>query len=579
MRQGFDPESRAFRKLRGLDLFCGSGNFGRGLEEGGVVNMEWTNDIWDRAVHTYMANTPAKTRPFLGSVDHLLQSAIEGNYSDSVPRPGEVDFISGGSPCQGFSLLTDDKKCDRQVKNQSLVASFASFVDFYRPKYGILENVPAIVQSSKNRAEDVFSQLICFIVGMGYQAQIILGDSWSYGAPQNRSRVFLYFAAPGYRLPDAPTPSHSHHPNVMARALGIMSNGEPFVRRSFEPRAFKFVSAAEGTADLPEIADGKPDCCVGYPDHRLQGTITPTLHQQYSAIPTHPYGMNFARAWKEGAGVMTQGERELFPMHKCSRTASNSKGWGRISPVDVFSTITTSCGPQDSRTGRLLHWHQNRPITIMEARRAQGFPDHEVILGSPADQWKLVGNSVARQIALALGLQFREAWLGSLYDERSVAVPVPQVCGDPLKTAVPEEEKEEEEGSCVAQISAKGRNENEEWPTTAWTPSASETPDFTNEPLMRSASESTPAASASEAAETPANDGTKKRPLSRTLAEELQVSKRRQQEAQYEGSLFLASEPTEEEISSRNLALNPYGPEYRELMVSRAPFGQPWEEE
>jgi hypothetical protein len=46
----------------------------------------------------------------------------------------------------------------------------------------------------------------------------------------------------------------------------------------------------------------------------------------------------------------------------------------------------------------------------METRRAQGFPDHEVIVGCPANQWKIVGNSVARTVALALGLSLRQAW-------------------------------------------------------------------------------------------------------------------------------------------------------------------------
>jgi hypothetical protein len=46
----------------------------------------------------------------------------------------------------------------------------------------------------------------------------------------------------------------------------------------------------------------------------------------------------------------------------------------------------------------------------MDARRAQSFPDHEVIVGNPAQQWKIVGNSVARTVALALGLSLRQAW-------------------------------------------------------------------------------------------------------------------------------------------------------------------------
>jgi len=50
----------------------------------------------------------------------------------------------------------------------------------------------------------------------------------------------------------------------------------------------------------------------------------------------------------------------------------------------------------------------------LEARRAQGFRDEEVLLGTPVEQYKIVGNSVAREVAVALGLAFREAWAETL---------------------------------------------------------------------------------------------------------------------------------------------------------------------
>ncbi len=422
LRQGFDPNRSTLPKLRGLDLFCGSGNFGRGLEEGGAIEMRWANDLWDRAIHTYMANAPdpGATHPFLGSIDDLLRTAIEGKSAEGVPRPGEVDFISAGSPCQGFSLLTVDKTTPQQRKNQSLVAAFATAVDFYRPKYGILENVISIIQAGDNRSEDVFSQLVCAIVGLGYQTQLAIGDAWSYGAPQTRSRVFLYFAAPGLRLPAGPLPSHSHPPDIKQRDLGKMSNGEHFVRRLFRPTAFKFVGAEEATRDLPRIDDGKPDCCIRFPDHRLTVGVTATMRQQIALIPTHPFAMNFVTTWDNGNGRMTTAEREQFPAHGKGRVMSTSKGWGRIHPKYLFQTVATACAPTDARMGRQLHWNQDRPITLMEARRAQGFLDEEVLLGSMMHKWKLVGNSVARPIALAFGLEFRKAWLGSLYDEAPI---------------------------------------------------------------------------------------------------------------------------------------------------------------
>ncbi|KAK1753079.1 S-adenosyl-L-methionine-dependent methyltransferase [Echria macrotheca] len=420
LRQGFDP-SRKVKRMKGLDLFCGAGNFGRGLEDGGVVKMRWANDIWDRPMHTYMANTSADdpAHPFLGSVDDLLREAIEGNFRDNVPRPGEVDFISAGSPCPGFSLLTVQKAALKQVKNRSLVASFASFVDLYRPKYGILENVDTIVQSERNQHSDMLSQLFCAIVGMGYQAQLILGDAWSYGAPQTRKRVFLYFAAAGLRLPEAPLPSHSHPAGTHSRGLGKICNGEAYVQRRFGPTAFKYVSAREATADLPPIDDGAAGACIAFPDHRLSIKPTPPFRSQISAIPFHPYGMTFMKTWKEGRGLMSASDRELFNESGMRVTHPNSKGWSRQTPAGLFSTVTTVCNPTDSRSGAMLHWVDNRPLSVLEVRRAQGFPDHEVLLGSVSEQWKQVGNSVARQMALALGLKLREAWLGSLYDDET----------------------------------------------------------------------------------------------------------------------------------------------------------------
>ncbi|KAL1884104.1 hypothetical protein VTK73DRAFT_6773 [Phialemonium thermophilum] len=518
IRQGFDPTKGGYTKLRGLDLFCGSGNFGRGLEEGGAVQMLWANDIWDKAIGTYMANAPSKTRPFLGSVDDLLKEAMEGRYSAVVPQPGEVDFISGGSPCQGFSLLTEDKNCDRQVKNQSLVASFASFIDFYRPKYGILENVPTIVQKGDNRKEDVFSQLICAIIGMGYQAQLILGDAWSYGASQGRTRVFLYFADPTVPLPEAPLPSHSHFDKASRRSLGVMSNGEPYVQRSFEPTAFKYVSAAEGTSDLPGIGDAKADCCVEFPDHRIVVGVTQRLRRQFNVIPLWPPGMNFAKAWNGGHGVMTPGDRELFPPNGSNRVNPTSKGWGRQEAASLFQTITTTCGPTDARCGRWLHWSQPRPISIMEARRAQGVPDGEVLVGPPPDQWKLIGNSVARQIALALGLQFRKAWLGTLFEERpAYQMPAVVPISDVLK-----------EGATVAPLAEDIDSE--------WGPVSSDSSISTG-PLLDLRATSTPIPVS--APPTPISDTTefrsdtpsqveKKRALSRLLlADESRESKKR----------------------------------------------------
>jgi DNA (cytosine-5)-methyltransferase 1 len=146
-------------------------------------------------MHSYYVNLeePSSTKLFCGSVDGQLYQALCGNPKRSglIPLPGDVDFISAGSPCQGFSTLNTMRNNEKGLKNQSLVASVAAYIDFYRPKYGLIENVMTMAQRGLGRNEDVLSQLICAIVGMGYQLQLFVLSAWSLGSP-NLEVDFLY---------------------------------------------------------------------------------------------------------------------------------------------------------------------------------------------------------------------------------------------------------------------------------------------------------------------------------------------------------------------------------------------------
>ncbi|KAL6697758.1 S-adenosyl-L-methionine-dependent methyltransferase [Trichoderma pleuroticola] len=435
LHQGFDP-LQELQKLRGIDLFCGGGNFGRGLEDGGGIEMKWANDYDAKAIHTYMANVkkPGDVHPFLGSIDDLQLAAIRGQFADNVPRIGDVDFVSGGSPCPGFSRLTNDKTTAAQRKNQSLVAAFASFVDLYRPKYGVLENVLGMIHKKESRNQDVFSQLICSLVGLGYQTQFFFLDASSCGSPQPRPRIFVVFAAPGLELPTKPVQTHSHPPKTREIGIGWLPNGQHMATREMPAATpFKYISAEEATADLPPIHDAKPDICVAYPDHRSHSS-TKMERARISAIPVRPWGMSFAQAWygedkaKGGSGTMTAAERKLFPgtneetdMSKQPLSVQpQSNAYGRMFPNKLFNTVTTRPTANDAKNGRLLHWRENRLISLMEARRAQGFRDEDVLLGDPSNQYRIVGNSVARQVAVALGVKFHEAWVTSLKRNREL---------------------------------------------------------------------------------------------------------------------------------------------------------------
>lgn len=415
--EGWDPNERRKSKLRGMGIFCGGGTFDRGLEEGGAVEFRYAVDWAQKALHSYRANAHPGVHYFLGSVNDYLAKAMAGHDKPGVARPGEFNVLSAGSPCPGFSSLQVYKLSDESKQNASMVASVISFVDFFVPEYLILENVVTMTNGmGPNKDENVFAQIVAALVAMGYQVQQFLMDAWSYGSSQQRSRVFIIASAPGL-VPFKPPP-HSHaHPrstNVMKRALGTSSNGKCFGSRRDEFTAFEHCSPRQAVQDLPFIGDAQPQICTRFPDHRHAAHESGATRTRLAMVPTRPRGMGLIQA--KSAGLL-RGE----PLEHCEnvnnvRKMKTSTIYARVDPEFLFPTIVTRLAVNDGINGRVVHWSQQRTLTIMEARRAQGYLDHEVIIGSPVEQLKIIGNSVDRKVALVLGLALRESWEGSHLD-------------------------------------------------------------------------------------------------------------------------------------------------------------------
>ena len=411
LKEGFEP-SDVKRKLRALNLFSGGGNFDRGLEEGTAIENEWAVDWEQSAILTYAANCkdPERVKLFLGSVNDFLYQSIRQKGDNSIARISEVGFISAGSPCQGYATTNNYRLSENALRNCSMIASVAAYIDHFRPEYAVLENVTTM---AKRSMKNPLSQMLCALVGMGYQARVLNLDAWSFGAPQSRSRLFIFVAAPGLKLPDHPPLTHSHPSHVRNRSLGEAANGLPFGSRRWDVPVFDYVTAAKATEDLPPL-ESPGLICISRPNHRPSLNKTPNTQARIESIPLYPRGQGLRDVvLRNGASC----HRIDANLKKSTIKSSNS--WSRVYPEGLMPTITTAIRPQCAFTGRTLHWQEPRLLTIMEASRAQGFPDHEVLIGKPAQQWKVVGNSVARQVALALGMVLRDACLANEHSNGS----------------------------------------------------------------------------------------------------------------------------------------------------------------
>lgn len=400
-----------FRTLTGMGIFCGGGNLDRGLEEGGTVDFQYAVDWAQRAIHTYRANSrePEKSHYFLGSVNDYLARAMKGDEETVIATPGSIDLISAGSPCPGFSNMQPDKASDESLRNASMVASVVSYVDFFCPRYCILENVVAMTApTGTDKNQNVFAQIIASFVAMGYQVQQFLADAWSHGSPQSRARVFIVASAPGIESFPLPRITHDHpRKDFPLHALGKASNGRSFGLRRNEYTPFRCTTAADAVADLPDMGDGQSRICPAFPDHCVPSEQDADARERIACVPYRPYGLGLANAIEQG--VLGK-PREWLQRASSVKRGLGSRAYSRVRPDALFPTVTTEQKLACGFTGRTLHWSESRPLTVMELRRAMGFPDEEPIIGSARQQVIIIGNSVDRKVSFALGLSLRESW-------------------------------------------------------------------------------------------------------------------------------------------------------------------------
>lgn len=294
---------------------------------------------------------------------------------------------------------------EQSLTYASHITTFCTAVDVYRPLYGIFENVVNMA-STRTRLEDqnVLSQLVACLVSMGYQVNQYIMDSWTYGSCQRRSRIILTIAAPGLEpiLQRPHTHSRSYE-NTAARSLGRLPNGERFGDREHYATPFPYVTAEEATSDLPDIGNDNVQTCIRFPDHRLSRPTNSKNRALLECIPKQPPGYGYAEAIK----------LDLVPPLLRLTKKETGRAYRRIKADDLIPTITADVNMLDARNGASVHWSQHKPLSIQDARRTQGYPDHEPVIGTLKEQWKILGNGVDRKVSFTVGLALLDAFTQS----------------------------------------------------------------------------------------------------------------------------------------------------------------------
>jgi DNA-cytosine methyltransferase len=168
------------KKLNVLDLFCGCGGMTTGLVEAGL-NIVAGIDVWDRAIESYESNHDHLA--ICADLTKLGPSEFKKNYKIT----DDIDIIVGGPPCQGMSIAG---KRDKKDPRNSLFMEYCKYIDFFKPKGFIMENVMGILSMKTAKGEQIID-IITEKLGKNYNYKINKLYASDFGVPQNRRRVII----------------------------------------------------------------------------------------------------------------------------------------------------------------------------------------------------------------------------------------------------------------------------------------------------------------------------------------------------------------------------------------------------
>lgn len=169
------------KKYNVLDLFCGCGGMTKGLVDAGL-NVVAGIDVWDKAIDSYKKN-----------FGHTGICADLKEYPpskfDAEHNKGKcIDIIVGGPPCQGFSIAG---KRDKNDPRNSLFMEYVKYLDYFKPKAFIMENVIGILSMKTDKGEKVID-IIMENLEKNYSCIICKLYASDFEVPQNRRRTIIF---------------------------------------------------------------------------------------------------------------------------------------------------------------------------------------------------------------------------------------------------------------------------------------------------------------------------------------------------------------------------------------------------
>lgn len=324
------------RRHTDIELFAGAGGLALGLEQAGFDGLAYV-EINGDACETLRRNRPS-------------WNVIEGDVHDIDFRryDGQVDLVSGGFPCQAFSMA--GKRLGFGDIRGTLFAEVIRCANETHPKMLLMENVKGLLSHDGGRT---FETIRHEVEKAGYSLQWKVLNASYHGVGQARERIVM---------------------------IGIRDDLADRI-------SFEYPEPDDRQTTLRDALDGVPDSPgASYSEKKAKVLDLVPPGGCWVDLP-----QDIAREYMKSSYDSPGGKRGM----------ARRLSWDR-----PCLTLTTS--PSQKQTER-CHPDETRPLTVREYARVQSFPDDWEFAGGIGSQYRQIGNAVPVEMARRIGVQIIKA--------------------------------------------------------------------------------------------------------------------------------------------------------------------------
>ncbi len=319
--------------------------------------------------------------------DSVINAKIAGRNLESIftridalRHNRRIDVIIGGPPCQAYSLIgrVADSKKMKWDSRKFLYKFYAEFLDKYKPKMFVFENVPGLYTAGEGK---YYRQMMELFDSIGYETEDKILDAADFGVIQHRRRVILV----GWQKK-----LHISYPDFKKienrwTIKDLFADLPPLKAGEVKDRA-PYAGSPSDYLSLFEIRNG-----IDF--------VTQNITRPHNEKDLAIYKL-VIKKWKEENKNL---KNDCIPAK--IRTQKNITSFLDRFKVVRDDTLSHTMIAHIAKDGHhFIHpdESQMRSISVREAARIQSFPDDYKFEGSRAAVFRQIGNAVPPLVADAI---------------------------------------------------------------------------------------------------------------------------------------------------------------------------------